>query len=154
MKIINRPRDILFLALSIGLTGFLLFSTFGPREAEAHHADGGVDETWSPAMNQESYWEDRFDAECTKYERHNGHIPAQYTHAVIKDGVRVRVYSDLPGQSIQAAGPVNLRNGEHHDAPHSWVMKCVQNEQPPTTTEPETPNNHHGAGGTGNDPAS
>lgn len=99
----------------------------------AFASDGGVDETWSSEMNQESYWETRFGpgAECTKYENHNGSIPSKYEAAAVHDGQYVRVYAANPPS--QVIGPYNPASQSHHDAPHSWIMKCDIEEQPPQT---------------------
>lgn len=86
-------------------------------------AQTGVDEAWTNDMNQESYWEARFGAECTKFENHSGFIPAWYDAAVVKDGNYVRVYNPAPSP-FTALGAVNPANGNHFGAPHSWVMKC------------------------------
>lgn len=106
--------------------------------ALAHHVDdGGVDEVWDNSMNQESYWETRFatetrTVECTKYSNHNGHIPAKYDAAVVKDGNMVRVYADLTEVgAFTALGAVNPANDKHFDPPHSWVMKCTFEDREP-----------------------
>lgn len=97
------------------------------------HTDGGVDEPWTVAMNQETYWELRFgpDTECTKYEPHNGFIPSQYEAAVSKGGSEVRIYLDPPSQ---ITGP-HRDNGRHIDI--SWVMKCDIEQAETTTTTAE-----------------
>jgi hypothetical protein len=98
-------------------------------------ASFGVDEDWNNDMNQASYWNDRFDAVCVKFENHSGFIPAEYDAAVVKDGTRVRVYSDLSSiGGFTALGPVNPANGKHFKPRHSWVMKCKFNTSPTTTT--------------------
>ena len=96
-------------------------------------ASTGVDEPWTPAMNHETYWEARFGADCQKYHNHSGFIPAAYTSAVVKDGTNVRVYNQAGPYT--ALGPVNPANGKHHEAPHSWVMKC---KTVPTTSSSTT----------------
>src|SRR5690606_18099640 len=92
----------------------ILMVVLGALSALAHHVDdGGVDESWSEEMNQETYWESRFasdtrTAECTKWSNHNGYIPADYDAAVIKDGTMVRVYADLTEVgAFTALGAVN-----------------------------------------------
>lgn len=120
-------------ALIFGVVSFLLLG------AVANASDGGVDEPWTVEMNQPSYWEARFGGEgwtCTKYENHNGWIPAQYAAAVIKDGTMVRVYQQ-PGP-FQAQGAVNPQTGKPFRAPHSWVMKCSFSTTSTTTTVPDT----------------
>lgn len=98
--------------------------------AWAHHVtDGGVDEPWIVAMNQETYWEARFGGECTKFENHSGSIPSSYEAAVVKDGNYVRVYNPLTVSTV--LGAVNPANNQHFGAPHSWIMKC---DLPQTTT--------------------
>ena len=107
--------------------------------AAAAHTDGGVDEAWSEPMNHEPYWETRFStggvtAECTKYEGHNGYIPASYEAAVVHDGQWVRVYNPAPDNTA-ASGPANLNSpdpDDHFGSPHSWVMKCDITETPDT----------------------
>lgn len=106
------------------------------------HDDGGVDEAWSNEMNQETYWEARFGpgTECTKYEPHNGFIPAQYEIAVSKGGTKVRVYNPAPDNDF-ILGPRNTQGGnadkdKHHDI--SWVMKCNVETPQTTTTVAET----------------
>lgn len=99
----------------------------------SHVDDGGVDEAWVNAMNQESYWEDRFGADCAKFDNHLGVIPEQYDAAVIKDGNMVRVYANVGG-AFTALGAVNPANGQHFGAPHSWVMKCTIEPLPPVVS--------------------
>ena len=101
----------------------------------AGHDDGGTDQAWTNEMNQESYWNDFFGGECTKFEDHSGFIPATYQAAVVKDGNMVRIY-EKPGP-FTASGAVNPANGSHFAAPHSWVMKC-KIESTTSTTLPET----------------
>lgn len=107
-------------------------------------SDLGVDQAWVNDMNNESYWENLWDAGCTKFEGHNGFIPAQYDAAVVKSGsTQVRVYSDLSDVGgFTAIGPPNP-NANHpnrrHTAPFSWVMKCEVNETTTTTTQPTDP---------------
>lgn len=100
------------------LVGMMLVLFVG-LAAQAH-SDGGTDEPWTVAMNQESFWENRFGpgTECTKYEDHNGFIPSQYEAAVSKGGTQVRVYEDPPAW---ITGP-HKDNGKHREI--SWVMKC------------------------------
>jgi hypothetical protein len=113
-----------------------------PLAALADHSDGGVDASWTNAMNQTSYWEGYFGGEgltveCTKFESHNGFIPAQYEAAVVKDGTLVRIYEQ--SGPYAASGPVNPANGKHFGAPHSWVMKCnIEEEIPEEEEEEET----------------
>jgi hypothetical protein len=114
--------------------------------ASANHpatSDAGVDVAWINDMNQETYWENLWDASCTKYEGHNGFIPAQYDAAVIKSGsTQVHVYADLTNTgAFQAIGPPNP-NQQHpnrrFEAPFSWVMKCTFNPTTTTIGEPTT----------------
>jgi len=130
-------RLIMALILLVALTVVLI--TALPVSA-SHVSDGGVDEPWIEAMNQETYWETRFGGQgllvdCTKFSDHSGYIPASYEAAVIKDGNMVRVYNPAPDDAV-ALGAVNPANGKHFDPPHSWVMKCDITVVT-TTTEPE-----------------
>lgn len=129
--------------LLLGVTVLALMGLSVP--ALANHpatSDQGTDIAWSSDMNQESYWESLWNAECVKYEGHGGFIPASIDAAVVKSGSSfVHVYSDLTGTgSFTAIGPPNP-NAQHpnrrHTAPFSWVMKCEFNETT-TTTQPST----------------
>lgn len=123
----RRMGAILVLVLMVVTVGLPAFAD--------HVSDGGVDQTWTNAMNQESYWEDLWNAECAKFEDHSGFIPAEYDAAVIKDGNMVRVYADLTNVgAFTAIGAVNPANGKHFKPDHSWVMKCKFNEDDTTTT--------------------
>jgi LPXTG-motif cell wall-anchored protein len=99
---------------------------------------------WTNAMNQASWWNAYFStdartATCTKFENHNGFIPAQYDAAVIKDGSDVvRVYPDLTTTgNFTAQGAINPATGKPFEPPHSWVMKCTFTWKPTTTTVPK-----------------
>jgi LPXTG-motif cell wall-anchored protein len=123
-------------ALVVASVGGTPVAASGPASYEA---------AWTQAMNQTSYWSPWI---CTKYENHSGHIAAQYDAAIIKDGTRVRVYSDLTNVgAFTAQGATNPANGKLFPAPHSWVMKCTfptppttvpPTTEPPTTLPPET----------------
>ena len=87
-----------------------------------------------PVMNQPSYWERYFrdksfsdgrNVTCYKTENDSGLIEAEYDAAVISDGVRVRVYPNLPDQDAQARGAINPANGQRYSPPHSHVMRCT-----------------------------
>lgn len=86
-------------------------------------------EDWTPAMNQEVFWESRFGAECTKFENHNGFIPAQYEIAIIKAGQSVTIYNPAPDDDFATA----------HDGKRiSWVMKCNLPQSTTTTSTPSS----------------
>lgn len=129
MKTINK-------LILVVLAGIILIFVGGGTPASA--APSSYETSWSSAMNKASYWSDFFGMTCTKYENHNGHIPAQYDAAVIKDGSAVvKVYPDLTNTgAFTATGAINPANGKTYPAPHSWVMKC--DAPPPTTTVPPT----------------
>jgi LPXTG-motif cell wall-anchored protein len=110
------------LIVTLATTVAILFTAGAANAAPANY-----EADWVPAMNQTSYWAPW---QCTKYENHNGSIPAQYDAAIVKDGTRVRVYPDLTGTgAFTAQGPGSKQ------APHSWVMKCAF---PPATTTTTT----------------
>ena len=128
-------------SLSLATFALLAVILIAPTALAHHVVDGGVDEAWNEAMNQETYWEARFataqqSVDCTKYLDHSGFIPEEYEAAVIKDGNMVRVYASIGG-AYTALGAVNPANNQHFAAPHSWVMKC--NYTPITTTTSSIP---------------
>ena len=133
----GETRRRLGLILALIVLVVMAITLFAALPARAHHvSDGGVDEPWVEAMNQESYWESRFattqfTVDCTKFSDHSGFIPESYEAAVIKDGNMVRVYNPAPNDAV-ALGAVNPANNQHFASPHSWVMKC--DFYPVTTT--------------------
>lgn len=112
------------LLIAITLCIMLLWAGGGtPAEANGPSYE---DRPWTSAMNQTSYWAPW---QCTKYERHNGHIPAQYDAAIIKNGSDVvRVYANLENVGAFTA------THPHGSAPWSWVMKCTKPPVDTTTT--------------------
>lgn len=122
------------------LAGIVLLWVGGGTPVQG--APSSYETAWTNDMNQASYWSNLFGMTCTKYENHNGHIPAQYDAAVIKDGSSVvKVYPDLSSTgAFTATGAINPANGKPYSAPHSWVMKCDAPDQTTTTTTtvPET----------------
>lgn len=129
-KMTNQLKARLGLVVGlVMLTGGLLFGGSAQAVAPAY-----TDVPWTNDMNQASYWDtyftnDAHTASCTKYENHNGSIPAQYDAAVTKKGSEVvRVYADLTNVgAFQATHP----QGE---PPMSWVMKCTFTPKATTTT--------------------
>ena len=123
------------IGIALMLVGMMV-ATAGVAFA-THVNDGGVDQAWTNDMNQESYWENLWDADCTKYETHSGVIPAGYDAVVVKDGNYVRVYNPAPSP-FTALGAVNPANDKHFDPPHSWVMKCKSTDTTTTTVTPSS----------------
>ncbi len=111
------------------VVGFVLLIFAGAAAGSTSY-----DLPWTNDMNQASYWNaalatDEYTVSCTKYENHNGHIPAEYDAAVTKKGSEVvRVYPDLRTTgAFEATHPQG-------SPPMSWVMKCKFTPVPTTTT--------------------
>jgi LPXTG-motif cell wall-anchored protein len=85
-------------------------------------------EQWEQEMNQESYWEDRFGAECTKFEGHSGFIPVPYDFVIVKAGQYVSIFGNVP------AGYTVYDAAEEKEI--SWVTKCKIVETTTTTSTP------------------
>lgn len=133
---IRTALGVVLLALAV-VVGALSFGTSTASAA----TPTSYETPWVNGMNKDTYWETALanqsrTVECTKYENHNGFIPAQYDAAVIKDGAEVvKVYPDLTNVgSFTATGAINPNNGKPYGAPHSWVMKCKFTPVATTTT--------------------
>lgn len=130
--------------LALGLLLVLVLPTTAVLANHPPTSDAGVDVAWVNDMNNETYWETLWNAECTQYFDHSGFIPAQYDAAVIKSGsTQVHVYSDLTNTGdFTAIGPPNP-NATHpnrrFEPPFSWVMKCTFNQSTTTTTTTTIP---------------
>ena len=122
--------------IALGLVAWALILL--PLVASAtHDTEPHTHFDWTQAMNQTSYWEDYIEANypvvnanCTKYENHDGDLPAEYEFGVVKAGQLVAFYD------ARNLGNINMENPQNaYDRP-SWVMKC--NADPVTTTTPPT----------------